>query len=105
LLRLGNGDGFPIGRIHTKEQSAELHGAGGELQAQARQEGERVAISDREGRALGFVLGAATPEQALVAFVPGLAPVEQALLLATPLPENKPPNPRLNGSQTRSEER
>ncbi len=88
-LRLGNGDGFPTGRIQREGKTARLSGAGGELQAQAQLEGDRVAVTDRDGRALGYVVGAAGPEEALVAFLPGLQPVEQALLLATQLPASK----------------
>lgn len=85
-LRVGDGDGFPVARIREEAFVARMHGPGGDLQASAKLEGDRIGVADRDGKSLGFVSGTTNPEQALLAFVPGLSAIEQALVLATPVP-------------------
>lgn len=93
VLRVGNGEGFPVARVRTEGAVARMHGPGGELQASATHEGGRIVVVDRENKPLGFFTGALVPEQALLVFLPGLSQVEQALLLVTPVPAVKAVKP------------
>ena len=81
-LRVADGEGFPIARLRIDGRQSLLHDAAGILRTQSRDEGGRVVVTDRDGKALGFVIGLDDPSRAPLLFVPGLSEGERALLLA-----------------------
>ena len=97
LLRVGDAKNFPVARVRREGDGgpgeALLYDAGGVLSARATVSGGRIAVTNREGRVLAFVVGLDDPERAVLLFLPSalpgglpnLSPSEQALLIAAPI--------------------
>lgn len=85
-LRLGDAAGVPRARLRTTGEESAVHDAGGLLIAVARLAGGRVVVSNRDGKTIGFVTGAASVENAALAFVPGLGADERAEALLGAIP-------------------
>jgi hypothetical protein len=79
--RLGDGAGIPIARTHIVAEESLVHDAGGLVVLRARRSGGRIVVTDREGAAVGFVVGDAPPEIAALVWLPTLSAAERALLL------------------------
>lgn len=79
-VRVGDGQGLPLGRIRRDGEGAVLHDAGGMLTARAAPEGGRTVVSDRDGRVLGYVVGVEDPERSICLFLPKLGDAERALV-------------------------
>ncbi len=80
-FRLGDGAGIPIARTRIDAAETLVHDAGGLVVLRARREGGRIVVTDREGAAVGFVVGDALPEIAALVWLPALGAAERALLL------------------------
>lgn len=81
-FRLADGHEIPRGRLRPEGTLVFAHDAGGAVTAQARAEGGRIAILDRNGAALGFVTGKVSTAKAATVYLPALDAAERALLLA-----------------------
>jgi hypothetical protein len=81
FLRLGDGAGIPIARARIEKDEALVRDAGGQVLLRARRAGGRIVVTDREGAAVGFVVGEAPSEVAALVWLPSLSAAERALLL------------------------
>jgi hypothetical protein len=80
-VRLGDGAGIPIARARLEKEEALVRDAGGQVILRARRAGGRIVVTDREGAAVGFVVGDAAPEAAALVWLPALTAAERVLLL------------------------